>query len=612
MAKFEIPDFNAGEIESVTSNGDFVVTKVIGISKEEHEEYLEILKKDGFKETEFLFYGGSPFRTFIKENNAVFVSYYGQWKTMFVKQSGKMDTYETNIDIPDIDFGIVEFAEKENYNASVVSVIRVSMNDFNSYSEKVENLGFELFESRIYGGAYFKAYKKGKDAVYLNYYPSVSELRVVAETNSAYINFSDSTRAVSVPTLITQLNISDYGISEVIRLSDGRFIIIDGGWHYEREVDKLMACLNRQKPECDEKPVIAAWILTHPHCDHYWCFVRFYEKYKQNVVVETVLYNFNEPDEYFEKTFPGSFWEYKRWGTDKDYQIKLANLMKESGYRFVCPHTGQKFQVGNASFEILSSPDDVIRTPVAEGNSLSLITRMELEGQVITWFGDGYFVTGKLVERFGSYLKSDIMQLPHHGFTGGTVEGYDAVDPDVVLATVFDDYCFATNNIYREENYHLCCELNVKEFIAGKHYAEDDVTIQMPYTPKKEGVEELKKMVEDGQGSLGARIWYFNDIVLEEGEDCWFTLLNTATTAPIYVTLFFENGKTLSRLKYIVGGMKRINISGTIEDDGNPVQEFTSNYPEKVVPAGVRFCVKFESRRPMVVSSEGRQAAYHY
>ncbi len=612
MAKFEIPDFNAGTVEYVESNGDFTVTKVVEITKEEHEEYLELLKKDGFKETEMLFYGGSPFRTLIKDDNAVFVSYYGQWKAMFVKQSGKMEHYNANFDIPEIDFGIVEFAEKENSNATVVSVIRVSEDNFNTYAEKISDTGFSLFESRSYGGAYFKAYKNGNNAIYLSYYPSISEMRVVMETNSGYINFNDETRAVSVPTLITQINITDFGISEVIRLSDGRFIIFDGGWHYERDVDKLMACLKRQKPECDEKPVIAAWILTHPHCDHYWCFTRFYEKYKDDTVVQKVLYNFNEPDEYYEKTFPGAFWVYKRWGSDKDYQIKLAEIMKESGYRFICPHTGQSFRIGNAFFEILSSPDDVLRTPVAEGNSLSLITRMEIEGQVITWFGDGYFVTGKLVERYSDYLKSDIMQLPHHGFTGGTVEGYDAVNPDVVLATVFDDSCFATNNIYREENYHLCCELNVKEFIAGKHYAEDDVTLQLPYTPKKEGVEELKKMVEDGQGSLGARIWYFNDIILEEGEDCWFTLLNTAASAPMYVTLIFEDGHALQRLKFNVGGMKRINLSGTIVDDGNPVEEFTKNYPEKVVPTGVRFCVKFESRRPMVVSSEGRTAAYHY
>ncbi len=611
MAKFEIPEIKYGKIEFMEKNGEYTVTKVAEISNEEHLQYIEELKKDGFRETEMLFYGGSPFRTFLKDENAVFVSYYGQWKAMFVKQSGKMDTYNCDVEIPEIDFGIVEFAEKENYSATTISVIHVEEKDFDAYSKKVEELGFELFESRMYGGAHFRAFKKNDDAVFLSYYPTISEMRVVPEKNTGYFAFRDNARPKKVQSLVTQINLTDFGISEVVRLSDGRFIIFDGGWDFERDVDKLMACLNRQK-EDDEKPVIAAWFLTHPHCDHYWCFPRFYDKYKNDVVIENVLYNFNNADEFFNKTYPGSFWEYKRWGKDIDRLIRLEEIMMESGYNFIRPHTGQKFQIGNAFCEILSSPDDVARTPVAEGNSLSLITRMTIEGQVITWFGDGYFVTGKLVERYGGYLKSDIMQLPHHGFTGGTVEGYDAVDPDVVLATVFDDACFARNNIHREENWHLCCELNVKEFIPGRHYCEEDVTLPLPYTPNPRGKELLQKMVDDGLGSLGSRIWYFNDFVLEEGEDCWFTILNTASVADVYVSLIFEDGKKLERLRYRVGGMKRINLSKTIQDDGNPIKEFTSNYPEKVVPAGVRFCVKFESRRPVVVSSEGRTAAYNY
>ena len=62
-------------------------------------------------------------------------------------------------------------------------------------------------------------------------------------------------------------------------------------------------------------------------------------------------------------------------------------------------------------------------------------------------------------------------------------------------------------------------------------------------------------MVEDGFGSLGSRIWYFNDIVVNDGEDCVFTLLNTVSPADVYMTIYYEDGKTYRRLRYSVSGM---------------------------------------------------------
>ena len=43
---------------------------------------------------------------------------------------------------------------------------------------------------------------------------------------------------------ITQIALEDFGMSYVIRLSDGRFIVIDGGRDFEPESDKLFKALN--------------------------------------------------------------------------------------------------------------------------------------------------------------------------------------------------------------------------------------------------------------------------------------------------------------------------------------------------------------------------------
>ena len=51
----------------------------------------------------------------------------------------------------------------------------------------------------------------------------------MAEDNCAYFDFADTPRTHSVSAQITQIKLEDFGMSYVIRLTDGRFIVIDGG-----------------------------------------------------------------------------------------------------------------------------------------------------------------------------------------------------------------------------------------------------------------------------------------------------------------------------------------------------------------------------------------------
>ena len=63
------------------------------------------------------------------------------------------------------------------------------------------------------------------------------------------------------------------------------------------------------------------------------------------------------------------------------------------------------------------------------------------------WTNDAAFSHAKLPERYGEYLKADILQIPHHGFQSGSAEaeisGYDLIRPRVCLLPV-SDYCAYT------------------------------------------------------------------------------------------------------------------------------------------------------------------------
>ncbi len=521
---------------------------------------------------------------------------------------------EPTVKIPEYNFGTLEFCSDEGNGSTAISISNTESYDFEGYCDLLKSEGFEIIEEIKRNTTVFRGFQKDKNSVFVSLYPEIGEMRIVTEQNTSYFDFLDTVRIdKQVSSSVTQINLGDFGMSYVIRLNDGRFILFDGGWDWEVEADKLMDCL-RERAGGDEI-VIAAWFLTHPHLDHFWCFNTFYDKYGKSVTIEKMFFNFPE---YFadglKEKMPGVEKEYAR--KPEHFYNLFANL-NDSGAELFVPHTGQQYLIGNALCEILSSPDDVLYFPLTDANPMSLVVKMTIENQVIMWFADTYFEPTKIIERFGSYLKSDIMQIPHHGFVGGTVEGYEVVDPRVVLAPTFDTDAFGYFNIHKTENQHLYLNMNVEEFIFGVRYDGEDKTIDLPYTPKKTGKKELEKMVEDGLGSCGAKNWVFNDVVVEDGGKCVFSILNpTVKTLNVYLDVFYENPSDNVTDICITAKPRSLtsldlNDPSTFDGDSRPYDR-RSAYVTKGLKYGVPAAMKFVCNTPVVISKKGETAAYNY
>lgn len=503
-----------------------------------------------------------------------------------------------------MNFGKLKYREDEGGGSVVYSFSEVREREYFDYLASLLAVGYEYVTQYALGTAQVTVYKKGEDMLLSTYFPTVREARVVTEPNSAYLTFSDSPRAERVKPLMTQIDLEDFGTSVVFRLPDGRFVIYDGGREFEPDADKLMKCLREQSP--DEKPTVAAWIMTHPHLDHYCCYITLAEKYKGEFSVERFIYSFTDTEESDIERIPGL-------RKEAEGVRKFEKLARESGAAIYKAHTGQVYELSGARLEMLSTPDDTLLVPVRDINSLSLVVKMTVAGQVVMLCADAFLGAMNLAKRYGEYLKSDILQPPHHMFIGGNIDAYNLIDPAVCVVPSFEDDVFARISPYQKackvENRHLFYNLNVEEFFTG---STGNVVLTLPYKPRSNGRKLYLEKLEKYRRGMGAETWFYMDMTKEE---CEFSFVNTSCeAAEVFVELYGDDVATgyIHAIKLTVPAMKttRFNILDSEYSDTDALYYNPHSLKKKGIADGAKFSVQFKSDIPIVIKGN-RPADYH-
>ena len=156
--------------------------------------------------------------------------------------------------------------------------------------QTITEAGYSVYDEWQDHGACFATYIKGDEALYLTGQEKSSTLRLITDSikglppkrqqdaGKAADNAGEGQKAAPLCTpLLTQgrpmYYAYDCGMVYIIRLTDGRFIIIDGGMCEYEEKEHFLELLEQQKVT-EGKPVIAAWFITHPHDDHFNMFAR--------------------------------------------------------------------------------------------------------------------------------------------------------------------------------------------------------------------------------------------------------------------------------------------------------------------------------------------------
>lgn len=355
--------------------------------------------------------------------------------------------------------------------------------EFDRYCEALEEQGYTLYgENEINENLYRSYYKDNKELVYTYYTKKDNSVRIIVSPfNDGLLPLTFEATNKVTDFSVTQLKLdfanSGNGMSYIITLEDGSFIIIDGGsagnsscknadWLHQ----KLQA-LNKR----EGTPVIAAWYLTHIHQDHCGAFADFATKYGSQYILEYAIHNL--PTKYIgdrdSDNLQSKFYENGKYAKAVNAFVGEAKTVRV--------HTGMKFNIHGAEFEVLYTWEDCFPTGIETQNDCSVVTKMTLAGQTFFWTGDIQKQASDIImENFGSYVKSDYLQLAHHGWAnGGSWELYRAVDPTVVFWSTTTEG-FNEQSQSNGPSGQLLQAETAKMHIVSE---EGDKTLVLPYTP---------------------------------------------------------------------------------------------------------------------------------
>lgn len=257
------------------------------------------------------------------------------------------------------------------------------------------------------------------------------------------------------------------GMSYVIQLKNGQFILIDGGYFTDGEAERLYHFL---KERSNGSIHIAGWFFSHAHQDHVGVFLNFMEKYSGQVFVDKLYYNY-QPVE-----LPVEDVDYKSSdpATVKEFYRVVKQYFSEDQIHTL--KTGEILPFHEVTFEVLYTQENLY--PIQSTfNDYSSVLMMTVEGQKILWLGDVYRMgSAYLLEHQKEKLHCDIVQISHHGYGGATKELYAGLDAKVALWPTPD---YRLNELSKSEvNHYLLEESTIQEHIvSGQGTAE----LVLPY-----------------------------------------------------------------------------------------------------------------------------------
>ncbi|MBR2289493.1 MAG: MBL fold metallo-hydrolase [Clostridia bacterium] len=224
-------------------------------------------------------------------------------------------------------------------------------------------------------------------------------------------------------------------------------VIIDGGYtNNEEQYEFLMGKI------AEHHNIVDAWIITHFDSDHGGQFVRIAKD--ENLQIKTV-YVADTPEnmDLLRENAPYE----TEWETYEEYlTMDLPQKVKV--------HPGDQFSFIDLKMEVLCSYEDWIDEKTDNLlNNGSIVFKLYGHKESMLFCGDvqNKVIGEYLLENYKKKLKSDYLQVAHHGNNNLGDEFYQAVSPKVAF------YAAPDWLIYNERNVDWFTVGHIREFLEG-------------------------------------------------------------------------------------------------------------------------------------------------
>lgn len=235
--------------------------------------------------------------------------------------------------------------------------------------------------------------------------------------------------------------------SYVIKTPNGKLIVIDGGIDGEgKDRSPYMPAALRAIAGVgeDEYFEVEAWFLSHAHKDHTYELSKMLGEYSEdsNYKINHIYFDFPA---FGTEEYPGSCDDLaiSKIVENLEHYGEVIGADVPDGSTYYDVLNGAVINaesVANGlSFEIDGVKIDVLQTwSPADGcsnfNDTSIVLRVWIGDQSVLFLGDLGTIGGqRLLNTYGDRLKSDIVQMAHHGQRGVSKSVYAAIDAQVHL-----------------------------------------------------------------------------------------------------------------------------------------------------------------------------------
>ena len=223
---------------------------------------------------------------------------------------------------------------------------------------------------------------------------------------------------------------AENGMGYLVKLSNGKFVVVDGGFAYDSNgggnSGRFLVDTMKKMQGNSNKPVIAAYIITHIHTDHAGGFMGLANACANQVKIEKLVYN--QPSDK-QMNAVSNMSGRKNWIPNAINKLKNAGSLDS----VVKAHPGMQLFLCDLTITIMGSIDvieDSGYTKMQNGNDSSVVSMFDINGVKFLLTGDAEPQESRIIRDIyggigntNSPLKANFIQVAHHGY-GNTNTDY--------------------------------------------------------------------------------------------------------------------------------------------------------------------------------------------